>query len=158
MDWPDILMNALWAGLFAGGLAVLLTAPSRYVVPTLVCGFLGRGSRNVLVASGMGYNWATVIAAAAIVLVAAAIVRNHRVSPVVLVCAVLPLGASIPMFNLIFGIMRVSALEGAALDEASLAVIANLGKVLTGSLAVALGLAAGVVIVRIFKRGEAVAV
>ena len=157
MDLPAILLNALWGGLFASGMAVSLTAPVRYVVPTFLCGLLARGGRDACVASGLSHNWATVIAAAAVVLVASAIARGHRVSPVVLICAVLPLGASVAMFNLIFGLMRVSSLQGEALAEASVALISNLGKVFTGSLALALGLLAGVAIVRVFKQEEAIA-
>lgn len=156
MEVPEILLNALWGGLFASGLAVSLTAPVRYLVPTFFCGFLGRGARDACVAWGLSYNWATVIAAAAVVLVASAIVRGHRVSPVVLICAVLPLGASVAMFHVIFGLMRVSSLQGEALTEASVALLSNLGKLFTGSLALALGLVAGIAIVRFFKREEAI--
>jgi len=157
MDLPAILLNALWGGLFAAGMAVSLTAPARYVFPTFLCGFLARGGRDACAAAGLSHNWATAIAAAAVVLVASAIVRGHRVSPVVLICAVLPLGASVAMFHLLFGMMRVSSLQGEALAEASVALISNLGKVFTGSLAVALGLLAGIAIVRVFKREEAIA-
>lgn len=157
MGLPAILLNSVWAGLFAAGLAVLLTAPTRYVVPTFFCGTLGRGVRDACVAGGLGQNWATVLAAALVVLVAAAIVRRQGVSPVVLICSVLPLGATVAMFNLIFALIRVSSLEGEALGEASVALIANLGKVFTGSLAVAVGLMAGIAILRVFKREEVIA-
>jgi uncharacterized membrane protein YjjB (DUF3815 family) len=156
MGLPAILLNSVWAGLFAAGLAVLLTAPTRYVVPTFFCGTLGRGVRDACVAGGLGQNWAAVLAAALVVLVAAAIVRQ-RVSPVVLICSVLPLGATVAMFNLIFALIRVSSLKGEALGEASVALIANLGKVFTGSLAVAVGLLAGIAILRLFKREEVIA-
>lgn len=157
MDLPAILLNALWGGLFSSGMAVSLTAPVRYVAPTFLCGFLARGGRDACAALGMSHNWATVIAAAAVVLVASAIARGHRVSPVVLICAVLPLGASVAMFHVMFGLMRVSSLQGAALAGASVALISNVGKVFTGSLAVALGLLAGIAILRVFKREEAIA-
>ena len=158
MDLPAILLNALWAGLFATGQAVALTAPARYLVPTFLCAFLGRGTRDAWVACGVGYNWATVIAAASVVLVAAVMLQRRRVSPVVLICAILPLGASVSMFNLIFGLMRVSSLQGEALGDAAVALSASLGKVFTGSLSLALGLLAGIAIVRVFKREEAIAV
>ena len=31
-----ILMNSLWAGLFAGGMGILLTAPPRYIAPAVI--------------------------------------------------------------------------------------------------------------------------
>jgi hypothetical protein len=157
MDLSAILMNSLWAALFAAGLGVMLTAPVWYLVPAFVCGFIGRGLLDVCMGQGLSQNWATVIAATVVVLVAVAIIRRHTVSPVVLICGVLPLGAAIAMFNLIFALMRVSSAKGEALSEASVALSSNLGKVFTTSLAIAVGLAAGMAIVRLFKRDEAVA-
>ena len=157
MDLPAILLQSLWAALYATGLAVLLTAPARYLAPTFLCGFVGRFVRDVCQGWDLSQNWATVIASAAVVLVAVAITRHHAVSPVVLICAVLPLGAARAMFDLIFALLQVSTLQGEALGEASSALIINLGKVFTVSLAVALGLGAGMAIVRLFRQEEAVA-
>jgi uncharacterized membrane protein YjjB (DUF3815 family) len=149
-----MLMNSLWAGLFAGGLGILLTAPSRYIVPTFLCALAGRLARDVFLNWGMGQNWATAVAAAVVVLVAVAIIRRPGVSPVVLVSGVLPLGAAVAMFNVILELMKVSSLKGEALSGASVALSANLGKVFTTSLAIALGLGAGMAIVRLFRREE----
>jgi hypothetical protein len=99
-----------------------------------------------------------VVAAAVVVVVAVAIVRRHTVSPVVLICGVLPLGAAVAMFNLFFALRQVSSLQGEALGEASVALSANLGKMFTTSLAIAVGLAAGMAIVRLCRREEAVEV
>ncbi len=152
MNLLALALPSLWAALFATGLAVRLTAPVRYLVPTFICGFVGRGMRDVCMASGLSLGWATVIAAAVVVLVAVTMVRRHTVSPVVLVCGVLPLGATVAMFNLILDLMQVSSLTGEALTRVSVALTANLGKVLITSLAVAIGLGAGMVIVGLFRR------
>ena len=154
MDLLAMLMNSLWAGLFAGGLGILLTAPLRYLVPAFLCGFSGRFARDVFMSWGMGQNWSTAVAAAVVVLVAVAIIRRPGVSPVVLVSGVLPLGAAVAMFNAILELMKVSSLKGEALNGASVALSANLGKVFTTSLAIALGLAVGIAIVRLFRREE----
>src|SRR5882672_815095 len=109
MHLSAILENSFWSGLFATGIGVMLTAPAQYLVPAFLCGFLGRGVRDVCTGWGLSQNWATVIAAALVVLVAVAIIRRHTVSPVVLICGVIPLGAAIPMFNLIFAVMQISS-------------------------------------------------
>jgi uncharacterized membrane protein YjjB (DUF3815 family) len=158
MDLAAILLKSLWGALFATGLGVMLTAPARYLVPTFLCGFVGQSVRNVCMGWGLSQNWATLIAAAVVVLVAVAIIRRHTVSPVVLVCGVLPLGATVAMFNLILELMWVSSLTGDPLTRASVALTANLGKVFITSLAIAMGLGAGMAIVRLFKRDEGVAV
>jgi uncharacterized membrane protein YjjB (DUF3815 family) len=154
MDLLAMLMNSLWAGLFAGGLGILLTAPPRYLVPTFLCGFAGRLARDGFMSWGMGQNWSTAVAAAVVVWVAVAIIRRHLESPVVLVSGVLPLGAAVPMFNAIVELMKVSSFKGEALSGASVALSANMGKVFTTSLAIALGLGAGMAIVRLFRREE----
>ena len=154
MDLLAILINSLWAGLFAGGLGVLLAAPPRYIVPAFLCGLAGRFTRDVFMGWGMSQNWSTAVAAAVVVLVAVAILRRHVVSPVVLVSGILPLGAAVAMFNAIAALMKVSYLQGEALSGASVMLSANMGRVFTTSLAIALGLGAGMAIVRLFRREE----
>ena len=157
MDLSAILSHSLWAGLFAAGLAAVLTAPPRFLLPTFVCGFVGCAVRDAGVSLGLNVNWATVIAAAVLFLVALALIRRRTVSPAVLVCAVIPLGAAVAMFNLIFAVMRVSTASGDSLAEASISLSANLGKVFATSLAIAVGLAAGMTVSGLSRRGETVA-
>jgi len=152
MDLAAILTNSLWSGLFAGGLGITLTAAPRHIVPAFFCGFAGRYARDALMGWGLTQNWSTAVAAAVVVLAAVAITRRHAVNPVVMVSGVLPLGAAIAMFNTIIDLMKVSSLKGEALSEAAVALIANTGKVFVTSLAIALGLTAGVIIARLFRR------
>ena len=100
-------------------MATLLTAPPRYLVATFVCGLAGRLVRDLLTGWGMGPNWSTVLAAAAVVLVAVAFIRRQQVSPVVLVCGVLPLGSAVAMFNAILELMKLSTAQGDALSAAT---------------------------------------
>jgi hypothetical protein len=72
----------------------------------------------------------------------------------VLVCAVLPLGAAGAMLNMIYDLMRVSFLKGEALEAASVTLSANAGKAFTGTLAIALGLAAGMTIVKLLAQQD----
>jgi uncharacterized membrane protein YjjB (DUF3815 family) len=155
MDLMPMFMNSFWSGLFAGTLGFILTAPLRYIVPAVLCGFVGRFSRDLFMGWGVSQNWSTAIASAVLVLIGMAIIRGHKVSPVVMVCGVLPLGGSVAMFNTIASLMNVSHLTGESLSKASVAFIANLGKVFTTSLSIALGLAIGMAIVRLFMREEA---
>jgi ATP/ADP translocase len=101
---------------------------------------------------GLTQNWSTVVAAAVLVLVAASTIRRHVVSPVVLVSGLIPLGAALAMFKAIMALMRISSLKGEALSEASDVLNANVGAVFTTSLAIALGLAVGMAIVRLARR------
>jgi hypothetical protein len=93
-----------------------------------------------------------------VILVAVAITQGRRVSPVVLICGVLPLGAAVAMFNLIFALMQISVAKGEDLAAASTALTANAGKVFATTVAIAIELAAGMAIERLFKREEAVSV
>ena len=101
MDLLTILKNSLWAALFATEFGVILTTPARALVSCFVCGFTGRCVRDLCMGSGLNQNWATAVAAAVVVLLAATIVRRHAISPVVLICGILPLGSAVAMFNMI---------------------------------------------------------
>jgi uncharacterized membrane protein YjjB (DUF3815 family) len=155
MDLWTILLDGLLAGFFATSLGVVLTAPTGYVVPVFFCGFSGRFVRDLLTGLGLSLNWSTLIAAAAVVLVGSAFIRRHAVSPVALVSGVLPLAASASMFDAILALMRVSSAQGEALQNASASLISSSAKVFNASLAIAIGLAAGLAIVRLI-RGEKV--
>src|SRR4029077_4125699 len=108
MDLLGILMNSLWGGLFGAGIAILLTAPREYLFATFFCGFVGRLVRDIFTGWGLGQNFAIVVAAAVVVLVAVAIIRSHKVSPVAMICGVLPLGAAPAMFNMVLGLIKLS--------------------------------------------------
>lgn len=154
MNYALMLENALWAAVFAAALGVLLTAPARYLVATFLCGFAGRFARDLCMGWGLTQDWSTMIAAAVVAVLAGLIVRQQRVSPVVLVCAVLPLGAAVAMLNTIYELMRVSFLKGEALTAAAQALSVNAGKVFTGTLAIALGLVVGMALVGSLARRD----
>jgi uncharacterized membrane protein YjjB (DUF3815 family) len=154
MDVQAILSQSLWAGLFAACLAVVLTAPPRLLFPALACGFIGRAARDLSIGWGLNADWATVIAAALLALVGSVLVKRRAVSPAVLVCGIIPLGAGAAMLNLIFAVMQASIATGDALAEAAISLSANLGKVFATSLAIAAGLAAGMTAARAFRRDE----
>jgi len=98
------------------------------------------------------------IAAAVVVLSAVVLTRRQRVSPVVLICGVLPLGAAIALFDTIFALLRLSSAQGDELAATSVVLTASASKVFTTSLAIALGLAAGLAIVQFVRREEGVGV
>jgi uncharacterized membrane protein YjjB (DUF3815 family) len=152
MGLLEMLLDSLWAGLFAGALGVVFTAPRRYLVPALFCGFAGRLARDILMSGGLSHNWSTAVASAVIVLVAMACMRRRAVSPVVLVSGIIPLGAAVAMFSSIIALIRVSSAQGEALREGSDALIGNAGKAFATSLAIAVGLAVGLAIVRLSRR------
>ncbi len=132
-------LDCLWAGLFATAIAILLTCPRRHLVGTFVCAVVGRATRDLLVDGGMNQIWATVLAAAVIVPVGVAVIREHEVSPGILISGVLPLGAAVAIFETIAGVLRISTLQGQALEAAATKLSADAGKAFTVSLAIALG-------------------
>lgn len=156
MDLQGILIYSLWSGVFGVGLGILLTAPPNRQLATFFCSFVGRLVRDLLIAWGVGSNWSTMIGSAVLVLVAVALIRRQQVPPVVLICAVLPLGGSVAMFNTIFALVKLSTAGGEALNAASVAFTSNLAKVIVTSLSIAVGISAGLAVVQLFKRNEAV--
>lgn len=155
MNLSAILLEGLMAGSFASVLGVILTAPPRFIVPVFFCGFSGRFIRDLLMSLGFSLNWSTMVAAAVVVLVGTAIVRRHAVPLIALATSIFPLAASASFFDAILAVMRVSSAKGEALQTASILLVSSAAKAFTVSLAIALGLAAGLAIVRVL-RGEKV--
>jgi len=152
MDLSAILINSFWSGLVAGGVSVLFTAPPQFVPLALIGGFAGRCARDICLSWGLTQNVSVFIGALVVVLIAVAVARRHVVSPVVLIAGVIPLGAAVAMFNVIIGLMKISSLSGEAQTVASVALSANVGTVVTTTLAIAVGLGIGMAIVRSFQR------
>jgi uncharacterized membrane protein YjjB (DUF3815 family) len=147
-----ILLNSVWAGLFAAALAIVLTAPPHAIIPSLLCGFGARLIRNILIGLGATSSAAVVGAAAACVLLAIALANHRRnVSLIALVTGVLPLGAAVALFNSIKGILNISGLKEQALIVASAQLSANLSTVFTTTLAMVLGIGVGFLIALAFK-------
>jgi uncharacterized membrane protein YjjB (DUF3815 family) len=147
-----MVLNGVWAGLFAAALAVVLTAPPQAIVPSLLCGFAARLIRNVLIGWGLSSSAAVVVAAAACVLLAIALTSRRRSSSVIaIVTGVLPLGAAVALFNSIKGILNISGLKEQALITASAELSANLSAVFTTTFAMVLGIGLGFLIARAFK-------
>jgi uncharacterized membrane protein YjjB (DUF3815 family) len=152
----SMLLNGIWAGLFSGALAVVLTAPPQAIVPSLLCGFAARLIRNVLMGWGIVHGLAVIVAAAASVLLAIALVSRKRNSSLIaIVTGVLPLGAAAAFFNAIKGILEISSLKDQALITASAQLAANLSTVFTTTLAIALGMGVGFLVARLFRMGRA---
>jgi len=154
MNYQLILENSFWAALFAISLGIILTTPVRALIYCFVCGFIGRFVRDISMGLGMSQNWSTVIASTLLVIVAVAIVKQQRVSPVILICSVLPLGSVVALFNMIIALMKAASLNGEELSAVTDAFISNSAKVFTGTLSIALGLGLGMAIVRFLKMNE----
>jgi len=147
-----MLLNSIWAGLFAAALAVVLTAPPQAIVPSLLCGFAARLIRNILVGWGLSSSAAVVVAAAACVLLGLALTSRRRsFSVIAIVTGVLPLGAAVALFNSIKGILNMSGLKEQALVTASAQLSANLSAVFTTTFAMVLGIGVGFLIARLLK-------
>ena len=151
----DILSESLWAGVSAAAIALLLTAPPGHLASAFLCGAAARFVRDSAVASGLSTAAATAIAAGVVVLVAVTVLRGHAVSPVVLITGVLPLLANLTIIDSIVRLMGVASLEGAALERATGGLASNVAKVFVNIIAIAAGLSAGLVLVRLIRREKA---
>ena len=158
MEITPILTSAAWAGFYASGAGMLFTVGLRYLAYVFVCGFAGRLARDLLMGADLSQNWSTVLAAAVVALVGMTAMRRHPAPLVLLASSLLPLAAAVPIFNSIVGVMKVSALKGEPLAAASVALSANVAKFFTTTLAIAVGLAAGIVLFRLLGRSKEVEV
>lgn len=152
--FADVLLNALCGAGFAAAMAVVFTAPRRYVAPSFLCGLTALLVRGLLSTSGMGVGVATLVASAVAVIAAVAVTPRHTVVPVVLIAAVMPLGAGAAAFHTIVQLLRISSAQGPALNDASMTLMANLGRAFTTLVAIAVGLQIGIALVPSLLRSQ----
>jgi uncharacterized membrane protein YjjB (DUF3815 family) len=135
-----LITNAFWAGCFAAGLGLLLTTPPQGLLPCFACGLAGRLVRNLVVAAGASATVGVVLGAVVCVVVASALShRGQTISPLVMVTGVLPLGAAVPLFKSVYGLLTLPAVPGDALTDPVVQLVANLSTVFTTTLAMVLG-------------------
>jgi uncharacterized membrane protein YjjB (DUF3815 family) len=139
MNLVALVTVAGLAGLFAGAMSIIFAAPSRAVLPSFCAGFVARLSRDALVAAGADVILATLVAAVLVGLIGEALVRRRIGSPVVVVSALVPLGAALPLFRVIVDFLRISSLPAAKLALLPQAMLSDLGRVFTTTAAIGLG-------------------
>jgi uncharacterized membrane protein YjjB (DUF3815 family) len=156
MSIENILIDALWSALFATAMSIRNSTPYRFILPTFLSGAVAVCTRDLLENAGLSTNWSTLFAAFMIVISAGLFIRSQRVPPVVMVCAVLPLWASVSMFNMLNDLRKVSLLSGDALNQAAIDLSANTAIVFVITIVIALGFAAGLAVLKIIFRRESI--
>ncbi|HMS64379.1 MAG TPA: threonine/serine exporter family protein [Ignavibacteria bacterium] len=154
MNLQDILLDGLWSALFATAMSVRNSTPFKYIIPTFISGVVAVLTRDSLENAGLSTNWSTLFAAFMIVISAGIFIRSQRVPPVVMICAVLPLWASVSMFGLLNDLRKVSLLSGTELNKAAIDLSANAAIVLVITISIALGFAAGLAVLKFIFRKE----
>jgi uncharacterized membrane protein YjjB (DUF3815 family) len=153
MDLTPILLNSMWAAIFATGMAVVFSTTHDALIPSFCCGFIARLVRDLLMGWGATMNFATLVAAAVVVFIAVSFVRRAGVSPIVMLTGVIPLGAAGALFRAIVGFLEVSSLKGSGLS-APIALISNLSILFTTTTAIAVGAWIGYLIGQSVKRDQ----
>ena len=152
MNIQEILINCMWSAFFATSMSILNSTPFKYIIPTFVCGFIGVLIRDLCQGWGLSTNWSTMIAALMIVIAAGLIIRSRDIPPVVLICGVLPLWASVAMFKLLNDMRNVSNLSGEELSKSATDLSANFAIVVVISIVIALGFAVGLALLRLIYK------
>ncbi len=154
MSIESVLIDGLWSALFATAMSIRNSTPYKYILPTFISGVIAVCTRDLLENAGLSTNWSTLFAAFMIVISTGIFIRSRRVPPVVMVCAVLPLWASVSMFNMLDDLRKVSLLSGDALNKAAIDLSANSAVVLVITIVIALGFAAGMAVLNLIFRRE----
>lgn len=154
MNITEILTIGLWSALFATCMSIMNSTPFKYIIPTFVCGMIGVITRDLLQNAGLSVNWATMAAAFSIVIVAGIMIRSQNVPPIVLICAVLPQWASVAMFSMMNDLRKVSVLSGEDLSKAVVDLTSNTAMVFIISMAIAIGFALGLALLKLIFREE----
>jgi uncharacterized membrane protein YjjB (DUF3815 family) len=146
------LLDGLWAAVFAVAFGVLLSMPLRGLGTCALCGLVGSVVRDMVVGLGASASWATVVATIAVVLATTLELRGRRLAPVAIICGILPLGAAVSYFQTIAALLRIPSQSGLLLEQTSLALVANVGRAFTITLAIAVGIGTGLFLISSLER------
>jgi uncharacterized membrane protein YjjB (DUF3815 family) len=153
MNVTAILLNSMWAAIFAAGMAVVFSAPYWALVPSFCCGFIARLVRDLLMGWGANQNLATLVAAALVIFIAVIFVRRPGVSPIVMLAGIIPLGAAGALFRAIVGFLQITSLKGEGLG-APVTLISNLSILFTTTTAIAVGAWIGYLLGQSVRRDQ----
>jgi len=154
MNAQTILIETLWGGVFAGSLAIRLTAPRRYLVMSFLGGAAGRFVYDILRVANRSEALATGLGAMAVVLVARMAFVGRESWPVVVISGVLPLAAGKAMVKAMWHLLELGSLEGEAHQKAIQAANADAGEVIIISAAIAAGASIGLILMRFIRKEE----
>jgi hypothetical protein len=145
---PETLLLSLWSGLAAAVMGVIFSAPASAALPCFVGGFVARFARDLLLSAGATPVIATLVAAFLVVISASLLTRRPGLSPVVMVSALLPIGAAGPFFRAIAGFLRLASLPAEQSAGPTVELMTNLSRVFTTTLALAIGVSLAVLFMR----------
>lgn len=109
MSVPALLIDGLWSGLLAAAIAIIFSVPLQALLPSFFGGFIARVARDGLMThAGVSQSLATLLAAAAVVIVVAPLVRVRQpgISPIVILSSYVPLGAAKAFFAATAGMLK----------------------------------------------------
>jgi uncharacterized membrane protein YjjB (DUF3815 family) len=148
MNLTSLVTDSIWAGLFAGAMSIVFSAPYSALFLSSCGGFVGRLVRDMLLQWGAGANVATLVAAAMVVMVAA--LRRPGMSPVITVSGILPLGAAGAFSRAIVDFLQISSLTEQKASAVALSLVWNISVVFTTTAAIGAGISVAVYAVRLF--------
>jgi len=154
MNLTSLAADSIWAGLFAGAMSIVFSAPYSALFLSSCGGFVGRLVRDILLQCGAGANFATLIAAAMVVMVAALMLRRPGMSPVIVVSGILPLGAAGAFSRAIVDFLQISFLTEQNASAVPLALVVNLSTVFTTTVAIGVGISVAVYAIKLFAWKE----
>ncbi len=154
MNLISLVVDSIWAGLFAGAMSIVFSAPYSALFLSFCGGFVGRLVRDILLQQGASAAVATLIAAAMVVMVAALMRRRPGISPVIIVSGTLPLGAAGAFARAIVDFLRISSLTDQKASAVPLALVSDLSTVFKTTVAIGIGISVAVYAVRLFGWKE----
>ena len=154
MDWNAILVAGLWAGIMAGGLAIFFTVPKEVVLVAALAGFVGRAARTAMVQNDQGVIRATLVAALAVSLVTVLLARRRHLSPIVAMSALIPLGASVNAFDVIWSALKMPSADAATRAALAADFVGNAVTVMAVTFTIAVGFVIPWLAVRLLRGDE----
>ena len=147
-----MILQALLAAVFAVTMSIMFNTRTRALPICFLGGAVARFSRELFTLLDVALPAATLAATATTTVIVLLLADRLDVGRVALVSAILPLGATLTVFETVTGALRVATVDDGMLEATAARLVRDAAKSFDVTLAIGLGVASGVAIVQLLRR------
>lgn len=139
MDISNILILGLCAGVYSLVMSMNFNSPKPALVISFVCSFLGIVIRDILHSLDLSLALSSFISVFIISVIALYTTRINKIAFITIVSCALPLGAALPFFRMVEGIVKIPTTGKDELSSVVNFTIQNTSEVITIYIAIIWG-------------------
>jgi uncharacterized membrane protein YjjB (DUF3815 family) len=151
----ELIWNVVFAAVFAVCMGIMFNTRPKALPICFVGGAVARLMRDVLTLQGVTLPTATLAATVATTVLVLVLAQRFGIGPGTLVSAILPLGATLTVFEAVAGTLRIASVDDAGLAVTAAELVRDAAKSFDITLAIGVGVASGIAGLRLLRGARA---